>query len=310
MAERLNRLELLVTRRCTSRCRHCCFEVRTKGPDMAAEEAARWITEGAAGGSLGSVLLFGGEPMLNPETVLTGVRVATRLGVPRVDIITNAYWAETEEAARGWVERLHGAGLRRMVISVDAFHAEFTPMERPRLAGRAARAAGMQVTWNVCVLQEGRAGHPMDEKTWQIVDGLRGISPEVNMNVALPLGRALQSFAARYPRRPGIPRGPCPGPSYGAGLAAPTVFTVDPRGEVSICWGLAIGNARRQSLGEIVGGYDPARNGIVSALLRGGPAALLELPAAAGFRVRPGYANVCELCREVVPYLTRAERVA
>ena len=50
---------------------------------MRADEAARVLAEAAAAGPVGSVLLFGGEPLLNPETVLTGIRVVARLDVPR-----------------------------------------------------------------------------------------------------------------------------------------------------------------------------------------------------------------------------------
>ena len=60
---------------------------------------------------------------------------------------------EIQEAAQAWVARLWEAGLRRIVISVDSFHAEFTPVERARFAGEAARAAGMEVTWNVAMLE-------------------------------------------------------------------------------------------------------------------------------------------------------------
>ena len=128
------------------------------------------------------------------------------------------------------------------------------------------------------------------------------------MNGVLAAGRALESFPDLCPRRPGVPSGPCPGPSYGGDLSAPTVFTIDPAGGVSICWGLTIGNAQRRSLTEVIAQYDPSRDETVATLLSAGPAGLLSLPAAAGFRPRDGYANVCELCREVVPHLRRQER--
>jgi len=306
----LDRLELLVTRRCTSRCQHCCFDVRPDGPDMAADEAVRWIAEAAATGLLGSVLLFGGEPMLNPDAVLAGIKTATQLGVPRVDVITNAFWAATEEAARAWVERLHGVGLHRVAISVDAFHAEFTPVERVHCAGEAARAAGMHVTWNVAMLNPDEPVHSDDVRTQEIVRSLRDISDEVHVNGVLAAGRALESFPDQYPRRPGIPSGPCPGPSYGSDLAAPTVFTVDPVGDVSICWGLTIGNAQRRSLTEVIAQYEPTRDSVTATLLSEGPAGLLSLPAAAGFHPRESYANVCDLCRDIVPHLREQEKTA
>ncbi len=147
-------------------------------------------------------------------------------------------------------------------------------------------------------------------QTRELLDTLRERSDDVNVNEVLPMGRALKSFRSHYPRRPGLPDGPCPGPSYSTSVAAPTVFTVDYRGDVSICWNLNIGNARQQSLGQIMRGYDPAREEVVSTLLQGGPAALLQLPQSAGFVPKPAYANGCELCREVRHYLAADGRRA
>ncbi len=146
---------------------------------------------------------------------------------------------------------------------------------------------------------------PEDVQTRALLDTLREPPDEVNVNEVLPLGRALKNFPTHYPRRPGLPAGPCPGPSYGTSLAAPTVFTMEPRGDVSICWGVTIGSARRQSLGQVLRGYDASTHPLASTLLRGGPAALLGRPECDGFEPKPAYANDCELCREVTHYLQR-----
>ena len=71
------------------------------------------------------------------------------------------------------------------------------------------------MTWNVCVLHRGDSPFPEDARTWEIVEGLRAISGEINVNEVLPMGRALESFAAHYPRRPGLPTGPCPARASG-----------------------------------------------------------------------------------------------
>ena len=319
MAAPINRLELIITERCNSRCRHCCFRTSPNGGDMPGEDAVRWIGEAASLGSLDSLLLFGGEPMLAPRVVLAAIEAGAR--IPRIDMITNAFWARTEESARHWIERLSGSGLRRIVLSVDAFHAEYVPVGCVRRASEAAVAAGMRVTWNVAVLRRGSSASPRprsgstqrpnvpslpdDERTWQIIEELRTISDDVNENEVLPAGRALENFAHLYERRAGVPTGPCPGPGFGGTLEAPTVITMRPNGDAEICWGIRIGNAKRASLVDIVAGYDPRSNAVIATLIEHGPAGLLELAAASGFRPKLGYVDACELCHDAVSYMGR-----
>jgi hypothetical protein len=305
----VQRLELYVTTRCNARCRHCCFPASGKGVDTEMADALRWVEEAASAPTLEYLLIFGGEPMLNQEAVLAVARAGVEHKIKTIEIITNAFWADTTEHAKYWVKELQQAGLSMLVMSVDVFHAEWVPVANLRRAGVAAREAGLRVLWNVSLLERRGRRLPEDQQSWEIVDSLRDISEEINdNNEVIPAGRALENFESLYVRKPGIPAGPCPGPCYATDIVAPTVLTLFPNGDVWACWGLTIGNVKHASLAELIRDYDPEKNELVHTIVAHGPAGLLHLPAAQVFVPKAGYVNECELCQEVLGYLAGEKR--
>lgn len=67
-------------------------------------------------------------------------------------VITNAYWAVNERAARERVATLRTAGLDQIMISTGTFHQQFVPVARIVHAARAAAAASIptRVAIEVC----------------------------------------------------------------------------------------------------------------------------------------------------------------
>jgi len=74
---------------------------------------------------------------------------------------------------------------------------------------------------------------------------------------------------------------------------------------VWLCWHLSAGNVKHQSLADFIHNYDADKNELISILLTKGPAGLLDLPAAKGFRPKDSYINSCELCQDVLAYLEK-----
>ena len=93
----LEKIEFVVTYACTSRCRHCSegdHESCGKRIDPAvAADAVRRI---AAEYDIKTVMTFGGEPLLYPETVYTVMEAAKELGTPKRQVITNGYFSKDE----------------------------------------------------------------------------------------------------------------------------------------------------------------------------------------------------------------------
>ena len=79
----LNKIEFVITNACTGRCKHCSEGEHTScgeriEPQIAAE-ATRKIAEKY---DIRTVMTFGGEPLLYPESVCAVMKVAKELNIP------------------------------------------------------------------------------------------------------------------------------------------------------------------------------------------------------------------------------------
>ena len=79
------------------------------------------------------VVFSGGEPTLLGDDLFEGIAYAhERRLLTRV--VTNGFWGKSPEAAAAFVDRLIGAGLSEINISVDDLHQKYVPLWRVRNA--------------------------------------------------------------------------------------------------------------------------------------------------------------------------------
>jgi hypothetical protein len=95
--------------------------------------------------------------------------------------------------------------------------------------------------------------------------------------------------------------GPCAGdPFFEGSLQDPTCITINPSGEVEICWNLPIGNAKRKALNKIITQYDWRKNRVIKTLMQEGPTGLLKFPEARSFVFYENqYVSKCQFCIEI-----------
>jgi len=99
--------------------------------DFMDDDTAGRIAHALRRGGADSVHIGGGEPFLNFEA-LCGLVSALRCQRIAVDYIeTNASWCVDEPRARDWLAKLRELGAHCVMASVDPFHIEFVPLERP-----------------------------------------------------------------------------------------------------------------------------------------------------------------------------------
>ena len=88
----------------------------------------------------------------------------------------------------------------------------------------------------------------------------------------------------------------------------PRTITIEPSGEVGICWHLSIGNAKETPLSQIIDNYDWRTNPMFKILAEEGPIGLLkQYRSHAGPFKKSAYINKCHLCVEVRRVIARAE---
>jgi hypothetical protein len=95
--------------------------------------------------------------------------------------------------------------------------------------------------------------------------------------------------------------GPCEGETPMENTVKnPRSITIEPSGEVDICWHLSIGNAKETPLSRIIGNYDWRKNPMIKTLAEEGPTGLLkQYSSRAGRFKKNAYINKCHLCVEV-----------
>jgi MoaA/NifB/PqqE/SkfB family radical SAM enzyme len=297
----LRRLELTLTTKCNSQCIHCQADASPlKNEGMDVKDAHNYLAEATAVSNLESFMVFGGEPMLYPERAIAILEKAHQLGIPRIDMITNGVWGKDKGNAREWAEKLKAAGLNKVDVSVDAFHAQYTPVEYPRNAALALLMAGVEgIKWNVAVVESIDAENKYDKKTKQVLKKLEPIGLDAHFVKIMPVGRAAQNLRECFQHT--SLDGPCEGePLIGNRLTDPDSVCIEPSGSVDVCFHLAIGNAKEAPLSRIIREYDWRKNSTIRTLVEEGPKALLKLPKAHSYKFRENdYVNKCHLCTEI-----------
>ncbi|MCL2718858.1 MAG: radical SAM protein [Lachnospiraceae bacterium] len=114
-------LYISITNRCNIKCRHCS-DIEMDLPDAKQADVIEWIKQIANSKSIKRVSFLGGEPFLCFNELINYIKFANSLGL-LTTIVTNGYWAQTEEKVDSILREL--AGLDSMIVSSDKYHLEF-----------------------------------------------------------------------------------------------------------------------------------------------------------------------------------------
>lgn len=198
----------------------------------------------------------GGEPFLVYPLLLRSVHIAHGMGF-KVGIISNGFFARTEEAAIRYLQPLQRIGLDELQISNDAFH------YRNTASSPASRALAAAVKLDIPVARV-RVISDLVQKE------MPGWTGEELLQPLKWIGRAAEKLSASKPGASWESYDRCPCISLGD----PERLYIDPRGNVQICQGISIGNAFESPLEEVLAGYEASSHPICGPLLRDGPAGL------------------------------------
>ena len=93
----LNRSEFVVTSACTGNCKHCS-QGEHVGADSLDKNISSEIVRTIAGEyNIKSVMTFGGEPLLYPDTVCEIHKAAKEMSIPKRQLITNGSFSKDYE---------------------------------------------------------------------------------------------------------------------------------------------------------------------------------------------------------------------
>lgn len=196
----LNKIEFVVTMACTGKCRHCS-EGDHDGftGHIDADAAAEAIRKICAHYSIRTVMTFGGEPLLYPDAVCTIHRTASGLGIEKRQLITNGYFSKDPDRIEAVARKLKDSGVNDLLLSVDAFHQEYIPLDPVfRFAGCAVRA-GIPVRLQPAWLVSPEDPNPYNARTREIIREFDPFHIALNQgNVIFPSGNALKYLSEYF----------------------------------------------------------------------------------------------------------------
>lgn len=272
----LSGLHLLLTYECNYECDHCFTWGGPAQTGTMTEETIEHILQQATGlGTIEWIYFEGGEAFLYYPLLLSGIRLANEHGF-RVGVVTNAFWATSDDEALEYLRPLAGL-VEDLSISHDDYHGSDEGAHQTRIARKAAEQLNIPVGYISVAAPEATEA-----------EGASGQLP-VGESAVLYRGRAAEKLASHIEPKPWRQFKACPWEE----LRHPERVHVDVFGNLQICQGISIGNLIERSLAEIVREYDPDHHPVVGPLLAGGPAELVrryELPH------EQGYADACHLC--------------
>jgi MoaA/NifB/PqqE/SkfB family radical SAM enzyme len=227
--------------------------------------------------SLDWIYFEGGEPFLYYPILLRGVQLATAMGF-HVGIVSNAFWATTQQDALAWL-RPFADMIEELTISSDLYHYSDINFQLARNAEAAAAELEISVA-TISVAQP-------DETNAALVVG----QIPSGASAVMYRGRAASKLVAQATRQPWNIFISCPHED----LRFPGRAHLDPFGNLHICQGISLGNIFESSLKEVCESYYPEAHPICGPLLLGGPAGLVDEYA---LPHEENYADACHLCYE------------
>lgn len=277
----ITQLHFLTTYMCTHWCEHCfvCSSPVAKGT-FTPSQIAQVLDQAQEVGTIETIYFEGGEPFLFYPLLLEGIKEARDRGFS-VGVVTNGYFATSNENARLFLESLKELDISDLSISDDIFHYE-DRNDNPALR---AFAVAEEMGFPASILglepeqpESNKTESPEDEKARILAGGgimFRGraaaiLSPYVQLH-------DWQDFTS------------CPHEE----LASPKRLHVDSYGNLQICQGISIGNVWESPLRDLLKNYSATAHPICAPLVQGGPA---QLARQFGYKPQSGVADACHLC--------------
>ena len=188
----LNRVEFIITYDCTGKCKHCSEGEHPYTGVYLEKNAADVLESIKEEYNLTSVMTFGGEPLLYPDTVCAIHNAATALGIDKRQLITNDFFSKDTEVIKSVAEKLSQCCVNDILLSVDAFHQETIPLEIVKKFAYEIKNRGLNIRISPAWLVSRENKNPYNEITAKIIDEFKNTGiKEAQGNIIFPAGKAL-----------------------------------------------------------------------------------------------------------------------
>ena len=309
----IKRIEFVITNSCSGKCKHCSAAVsKTAGGSVNADDAVKVVKQLTGRYAVESIMTFGGEPLLYADTVCKIHQTARDCGIPVRQVITNGFFSRDEQKIKNVAAVLCDSGANNILLSVDAFHQEFIPIEpaiffADSLLKNNVPKLRVHPAWLVNEQHE----NPYNDETKRLLKIFndKGIETS-NGNNIFPSGNASKYFSDYFPRPETVDLSvPCGQMPYTGRLDEIGCVSVNPNGDVVGC-SFSIGNIYENDILEILDNYNPYKNPATRALAEGGAEKLFDYAKGIGITVDTGDCySACGVCRKIMAALKERRAV-
>jgi hypothetical protein len=197
--QNLKKIEFVITYACTGKCKHCSEgDHRVCGERIDPEKAAEAVRKIASAYPIRTVMTFGGEPLLYPESVYAVHTAARDMGVEKRQVITNGWFSKEPSHITAVAEGLAACGVNDVLLSADAFHQETIPIEPVKLFASELKKRGVPIRIQPAWLVSPEDENPYNLQTKRILFEFRAMGIEENEgNVIFPEGNA-KKYLSEY----------------------------------------------------------------------------------------------------------------
>ena len=244
--KKLSKIEFVITNACTGRCRHCSEgDHENCGEYIDAQTASEAVEKISSVYDIKTVMAFGGEPLLYPETVYAIMKSALKMNIQKRQVITNGYFSCDASKIRGVAEKLAQSGVNDLLLSVDAFHQETIPLDAVKIFAVEVKRCGVPVKLQPAWLVSPEHDNTYNRKTRELIDGFCDLEIYENEgNVVFPEGNAKKYFSEYFTSE--IPENP-----YIENPSDVRCVSFSPNGDV-LC-----GNIYKNEIMDILYNYHP-----------------------------------------------------
>ncbi len=275
----LQGVHFLLTYMCNFECDHCFVYSGPKAPGtFTLDQIKDVIDEMTKIDTAEWVYFEGGEPFLFYPIMIEGIKIARDRGF-KVGLVTNSYFATTEEDAEIWLKPLIELGVSILSVSDDPLHHGDEKENSAKRLIAAAKKAG--ITTNAISIEKPIVGSP--------ANGTQEKGEPVTGGETMLRGRAVEKLIEGLPKKYWETFTECPHEE----LVAPKRIHVDPYGHTHICQGLSMGNMWKTPLSELDKRYDANLHPICGPLVKGGPALLAKTY---DVKHEDAYVDACHFC--------------
>ncbi len=308
----IRRVEFMATKRCNANCKHCSVPINSDPSEKghldigAIKKCYTFLVENYP---ISSTMVYGGEPLLSIDNIIELFGVASEYKIPIIDLITSGFisFKESKDSVYDVVDKLSNSGVKRILLSVDAFHQERIPVEYVEwFLDRVIQLDFCEILLHPAWLISKEDDNSFNLRTHEILDTMSskyhiGIS---DGNYIIPSGSNKQNIGFYYNAKEIHMDQKCGEIPYTNPLDKITSVRILPNGNLNICRGMTIGNVFEQSIEKILETYSPNYSQISSTLYSKGVQGIYELAKEYGTIINPkDYYGICDLCSDCISLL-------